>query len=500
MPVSNTENPKTIFCLTYHEITADARVLKEARALQSAGHNVQVFCDWPEGFSQVACIDGIQVKRFNWQSPEFISAKTLDPFFFVDRISEEVNRRFVPYMRSADLLNKSKSWAERIVTPEQVQVLDPNYYKHFEGTERRRRKIRHKSLYYKTLLKHGFGHNSKKLKTLMSGERELKKRRRELYQLCSLIFANNLLNLKFDEAPDVIHAHDIYCLPAGVVLAKHYNAKLVYDAHEYEPARATNNPSDGSNFAEKLEDDCLAYVDHMITVSPSFADFYSKRFKSSPTLIFNAPEIDPNFIKKRKAEALDQLSVRAKSHVSDDTPLVVFTGGIQMSHRGMDKVLEALVYLPKVHLATMGPRHKENDAWFLKIARDLGISQRVTLLPPVAAPDVPVAISTADLAICPFQDVSKNHRYAMPNKLFEAAFAGIPICLSDLPEMRRFAEELGFGRTMDQTDPKCIAQAIEDVLDHPESYRMTPENADNLWTNYSWPAQVAKLIALYDDI
>ncbi len=494
------KSQKTVFCLTYHEITADARVLKEARALQAAGHNVHIFCDWPGGMPQEDSIDGIRITRFNWQSSEHITSDMLKRFFFVDRVSDEVDKRVLPYIKSAARLNRLKSKFREFLSDEEVLKLDPMYYKNYSGRERRKRKFAHKRLLWKIKLTSGIGDARRDLKLFSSDAREVREGFFKLYQLNSLLFAENLCNLRFDDTPDVIHAHDIYCLPAGVVLAKQFGAKLVYDAHEYEPARATKNPTDGSNFAENLEDDCLPFVDYMITVSSSIADLYAKRFKDSPTLILNAPEIDVDYMDSRKEKALDQLSIRAQANVADGAPLIIFTGGIQMSHRGLDKVLEALVHLPEVKLASMGPRHLRNDKWFMSVAHDLGVDDRVTLLPPVAAPDVPVAISTADLAICPFQDVSLNHRYAMPNKLFEAAFAGVPICVSDLPEMRRFAESLGFGRAMDETDPLSIAEAIRDVLDHPERFTLSAANRRKLWETYSWPAQAKKLAALYEGI
>ncbi len=500
MSDTRAKSQKTVFCLTYHEITADARVLKEARALHAAGHNVHIFCDWPGGLPQEDSIDGIRITRFNWQSCDNITEKLLKRFSFMERTSAQVEQRVVPYVESAIQLNSLKTWLKTFLTDEDVQKLDPMYYKNFGGDERRARKLVHKRLLWKTRLGLGFGKGPKNLKSFMLMARKVRENFFKLYQLESLIYAENLCHLKFDEVPDVIHAHDIYCLPAGVVLAKQFNAKLVYDAHEYEPARATKNPSNGSNFAENLEDDCLPFVDYMITVSSSIADLYAKRFKDSPTLILNAPEIDVDYMDSRKEKALDQLSIRAQANVADGAPLIIFTGGIQMSHRGLDKVLEALVHLPEVKLASMGPRHLRNDKWFMSVAHDLGVDDRVTLLPPVAAPDVPVAISTADLAICPFQNVSLNHRYAMPNKLFEAAFAGVPICVSDLPEMRRFAESLGFGRAMDETDPQSIAEAIRDVLDHPERFTLSVDNRRKLWETYSWPAQAKKLAALYEGI
>ncbi|SDX00531.1 Glycosyltransferase involved in cell wall bisynthesis [Ruegeria halocynthiae] len=479
-------------------------MLKEARALHSAGHNVHIFCDWPGGLPQEDSIDGIRVTRFNWQSSEHISEDTLKHFFFVNLVSSEVERRVVPYVEAASQLNTLKSWFGAFLSDEEIQMLDPMYYKSYSkthsGRERRARKFAHKRLLWKIAFRFGFGNASKKLSSLRSNTREVRERFRDLYQLDSFVFAENLRNLNFDETPDVIHAHDIYCLPAGVILAKQFDAKLVYDAHEYEPARAKKNPSNGSSFAEELEDDCLSFVDQMITVSPSIANLYSNRFKSKPALIFNAPEVASDFLVDYEEHSEGNLSVRTNAGLSADTPIVVFTGGVQTKHRGLDKVLEALVLLPDVYFVALGPRHKRDDKWLLETAGNLGVADRVKLLPPIAAADVPFAISSANVAVCPIQDASLSYRFAMPNKLFEAAFAGLPICISNLPDMRDFVEGLRLGRTMDQTDPQSIANALQEALDHPERFTPTAETYNRLWQDYSWEAQIKKLEILYDGL
>ncbi len=494
------KSQKTVFCLTYHEITADARVLKEARALQAAGHNVHIFCDWPGGLPQEEVIDGIRITRFNWQSCENITEKLLERFSFMERTSVQVEQRVVPYVESAIQLNSLKTWLKTFLTDEDVQKLDPMYYKNFGGDERRARKLVHKRLLWKTRLGLGFGKGPQKLKSFKSFARKVRENFFDLYQLESLVYAENLCHLNFDGIPDVIHAHDIYCLPAGVVLAKQFNAKLVYDAHEYEPARATKNPSNGSRFAEELEDDCLSFVDQMITVSPSIAKLYARRFNREPALIYNTPEIEFDYLADHTRSPESSLCVRTQSGLSKDTPIVVFTGGVQTTHRGLDKVLEALVFLPRINFVAMGPRHKRNDKWLLETANNLGVADRVKLLPPVAAADVPTAISSANVAVVPIQDASLSYRFAMPNKLFEAAFAGLPICVSDLPDMREFVESLQIGRSMDQTDPQSIANALREALDHPEHFAPSEETTERLRQNYSWRAQARKLENLYDGL
>jgi len=148
----------------------------------------------------------------------------------------------------------------------------------------------------------------------------------------------------------------------------------------------------------------------------------------------------------------------------------------------------------------MGSRHPGDDQWCLGLARKLDLEHRVHLLPPVDARDVPFAISTANVAVVPIQDASLSYRFCMPNKLFEAAFARIPICVSDLPEMRRFVATLGIGRAMDQTDPKAIAAALREVIENRDTYSLTSEAERKLINIYSWQRQAEKLVALYTDL
>jgi glycosyltransferase involved in cell wall biosynthesis len=286
-----------------------------------------------------------------------------------------------------------------------------------------------------------------------------------------------------------------------VLLKQRFGAKLVYDAHEFEPERATKMPPEGNQMVDLLERDCLDNIDALITVSDSIGELYAARFpKRAPVIVMNAPEGAETPVSPSEEEKQGAQSLRSKIKLNATTPLVVFTGGIQKEHRGLDKVLEALARLPGYHLVTMGPRHEKNDDWFLSHARMLGLEDRVHLAPPVDARDVPRMISSCNVAICPFQDVSLNHRFALPNKLFEAAFAGVPICVSDLPEMRRFVDRLGIGRSMDQTDPDSIAAALRDTVEHGERYRLTAGARSLLEQEFSWAAQKKKLVALYDQL
>jgi glycosyltransferase involved in cell wall biosynthesis len=468
-------NRKIVFALVGNPGTNDARVMKEARALHDAGYKVAIFGRTGRGFRKTEDQAGIAVRRFDCFSfrgvrkemiTEVTAAVGLDPIH-VARLDEAFAKR----SRLAPLAWVGVRVAYRV-------GLVRRWWTTLTATYLKRRGNRGKP----------------KAAGGQPGGREpgwLERLQRELTEMmfyCRyFVFAANLGRLRFEETPDIIHAHDIYTLPGAVVLARRFGAKLVYDAHEIESERVPPMSPDKKGFVDAVELGCLASVDELITVSRGCRDFYSERF-DDPKIVMNAPPV---------ARVVPTRNIRSMLKFGPDVPLVVYTGGIGREFRGLDKVAVALALLPGVHLAVMGPRQAPNDIWLLEIAAAAGVSYRIHLLPSVPADEVTAVVATADLAICPIQDASLSYRHSMPNKLFEAAFAGLPICVSNLPDMRDFVEELGLGVVMDQTDPASIADAIREVLENRERYTGVDDLRDRLAAKYSWQSQAAKLVDIY---
>lgn len=507
--------PGKIISLTYHEITADPRVLKQARVLRQAGYDVNVFCDWPEGLPQFDDIDGIQITRFRCFAPDGVTTNFLDDLTFLDQSRSELAKRYLPYAQACDYMKQVQWIFGELLGPDVMHRSRSAYFKEKTGWERKRRLFEYLCLNLRLQfiriptppLEMASTERSpiKKLRRLrkraLSNQTKYRQHRQNLFQAQSLVFASNFPDIDPADKVAAVHAHDIYCLPAGVMLAQKLGVPLVYDAHEYEPARATKMDPNGSNLPELIENDCFPYITRLITVSDGIGDLYAERYQGPrPTIVMNAPEVDVHTLKNGIKVPDGLRTVREQVGLADDVPLVVYTGGIQREKRGMDKVLMALTYLPDVQLVALGPRHENDDRWLLSIANQLGVADRLTFLSPVDARDVPAAISSATVSVVAIQDASLSYRYCLPNKLFEAAFAQIPICVSDLPEMRRFIEVTGIGRTMDQTDPKDIAAALKDVIDNHPSFTMSQEAKERLADDYSWHRQADKLCFLYHDM
>jgi glycosyltransferase involved in cell wall biosynthesis len=71
--------------------------------------------------------------------------------------------------------------------------------------------------------------------------------------------------------------------------------------------------------------------------------------------------------------------------------------------------------------------------------------------------------SQGDVAVIPIRDVCLSYRYCMPNKLFEAAFAGLPIVASNLPDMERFIIANDLGLVFETDSVESLIEAINEI-------------------------------------
>ena len=518
-----------VFSLNYHEITEDPRVFKQARSLTDLGHDVTVFCDLKPGFPEEETIHGVKVRRFAWRDLFELDAEGLahlkgfsrsyplvrEKF---ERILELLNLRekLVKTLRDAELLteNLSLSLESENLFGHSDHRTRPKY-KSYRGLRRIFEKVRYKARVHSVkrefmkhepvrqalsqVLERGVKVDAKSGLLL---ERLIRKEALRLYQAEAFLFDLNLQKLSISDKPDIVHAHDIYTLAAGATLASRFGAKLVYDAHEYEIERASKMPPEGNGLAIALEEDCVERAAALVTVSEGLRQLYQERFPGLRTgVVMNSPDISmESFVNSAEDAPPAAVSVRNMIGLDAGVPIVAFTGWVQRSHRGLDKVAEAISLLPGYHLAILGPRHERDDASLLEHCVSLGVRDRVHLLDPVPHQDVVAAISSADVSVIPFQDATLSYRHAMPNKLFEAAFAGLPISVADLPDMRRFVEELGIGRAMDQTDPQSIASNIEHLYTNKQNYRLSDAAKQRMVNEFSWAAQVRNLHEIYREL
>lgn len=108
-------------------------------------------------------------------------------------------------------------------------------------------------------------------------------------------------------------------------------------------------------------------------------------------------------------------------------------------------------------------------------------------------------ISHADLGVIPYSGSTiLNNLYCTPNKLFEFIEAEIPICASDLPELRGIVAGNSIGNVYPMEDAESIACAIEACRARCLSGDFASSALRAARDRFSWERQGAKLLELYE--
>jgi len=290
--------------------------------------------------------------------------------------------------------------------------------------------------------------------------------------------------------PDLIHVHDVFLL--GVATRAKARAKrgstdmrVVYDAHEYVPGLPID--SRRRNAYTDLEEEYFKRADAAITVSDGLADLLESRFGTRPAVVMNTADPDPT---------IEIESVRDVAGVQSTSPLVIYIGGVA-PHRGAEELIEAISHLDSTsHLVFVSNSTTGYVADLLRDGEKRGLGTRIHVVPYVAPEAVVGYIRSADVSVVPLSRQYMNYEIALPNKLFQSIQAGVPVVVSDNPEMKRFVAQHKVGEVFPGGDAVALAKAINTVLESPERYTEALHDP-GLREMISWSHQVKTVIDTY---
>jgi glycosyltransferase involved in cell wall biosynthesis len=292
---------------------------------------------------------------------------------------------------------------------------------------------------------------------------------------------------------DIIHAHDLDALPFGFLAARRCRAKLVYDSHELAVEQWVQGAGPGSftvpiTILSRLEGYIACRADAVITVNESIAQELARRYLIAPPLILR------NCASHRQ-EGRRAPSLRNLLGLPLPDRIVIHTGDLNPRGRALKELILALRDLSGIHLVFLGEGPMEKE--LSELARKEGLESMVHFLKPVLPEDLISTIAEADLAAVTIKPHgSLNNLYSLPNKLFEAIAAGLPVVASDLPEIGQLVRAYQIGVLCHPEDPQDIARAIQEVL-LPDRYGTFKENLKQAQRELSWEKESQKLVDLY---
>ena len=130
----------------------------------------------------------------------------------------------------------------------------------------------------------------------------------------------------------------------------------------------------------------------------------------------------------------------------------------------------------------------------------LGLQERVTFTGRVTPEILRNYTASADLGIAFDKNVSPNHYYSLPNKLFEYIHAGVPVISSDLPERKRIIEQYEVGVVLSDLAPQTVAHAINAILENKALLAQLKENCRAAAQELNWENEEKVIQSLLCDL
>lgn len=248
---------------------------------------------------------------------------------------------------------------------------------------------------------------------------------------------------------DVIHAHDFTALSPAVDLAGVKKVPYVYDSHEFWSGRAREYRPTPIQDSREIKDE--------------------RRWGDGAAAVITVSE----GVKKALHElhgwhdiAVVHNSFPAATY--DDAVTLAGVGyfGRIGAHRDLESLAVAARELPHLQFHIAGPR---DEHWFVE-HREQFEAANITVAGPMTIDEVTHTLRRLGIAIVSLEAGSINHEVALPNKLFHAVHAGVPVVAAALPEIERLVSRYSLGELYRPGDAQDLVRAVTAVVTQHEEY------------------------------
>ncbi len=250
---------------------------------------------------------------------------------------------------------------------------------------------------------------------------------------------------------DILLSNDLDTLLANYLVRKLQNKKLVYDSHELftEVPELINRPKTQKIWL-RLEQKILPDLKYCYTVCNSIAMYYQKKYNTRFSVIRNVP-----FLEKEEQSAYQfPFNTQQKK-------IILYQGALNVG-RGLELLINTMQYIDEAIFVLVGTG--DIHATLQKQVEEKKLTDRVKFLGRKTPKELKQITPKADLGISLEEDLGLNYRYALPNKIFDYIHAGIPMIVSDLPEMKKIITTYKVGTVVKNRVPKKLAEQLKEML------------------------------------
>ena len=271
-----------------------------------------------------------------------------------------------------------------------------------------------------------------------------------------LVLANDVINLhlpQFDASGIALRGR-LFRRP--VVLTYHSDLTLPPSFFHWMAGHAVNV---SNHIAIRLADAVVTNTEGYAQHSPVLSRFLSKI------------HVIPTPVEMPEPTQEGSEAFRSKFRLDSRGPIIGIVARLA-SEKGFEYLFEAMPYVierfPGAYILHVGPREPVGEAAYARRLAPLieHHRDRYRYLGVVSWEELAAFYAICDVFVLP--SVNSTESFGMVQ--VEAAICGTPSVASDLPGVREAARLTGMGLTATPRDSRALAEAICEVLSHPEAY------------------------------
>ena len=252
---------------------------------------------------------------------------------------------------------------------------------------------------------------------------------------------------------NIYHANDLDTLLPMWLISKYRNLPLVYDSHEYFTGVSELQDRPFVKFFWKfIEKKIFPSLTNIVTVNNSIAKLYYDEYSILPKVVRNLPLKDT--VKKVKS--------RESLGLPKDKNIIILQGAGINVDRGSEELLEAVANSDKYFLCVVGKgdvipklkaRSKESD-----------LLEKIIFIDTLPYDEMMQYTLNSEIGVSLDKDNNINHKYSLPNKIFDYLKANIPVLSSDLVEVSNILSTYKVGITISDVKPSLILEGLDKIL------------------------------------
>jgi len=282
---------------------------------------------------------------------------------------------------------------------------------------------------------------------------------------------------------DLIHACDFDTILPALISKWLWGKKVIYDIFDFYADHLRATPNLLRFVIRKIDLRAIGWSDAIILADESrWSQIEGAKPKQS-AVIYNSPA-DQALVPTPEQEIQPSSSIR-----------LAYIGLLQVE-RGLIEMLEVLQKHPEWYLDLAGyggdedflhskAKQLPNVKWFGRISyeRALELSK------------------AADLLFALYDPKIQNHRYASPNKVFEAMMLGKPIIVARDTNMDRIIQQADCGVVIKYGEQSALEEVLTHLQNDINLRKKMGENARKAYESiYSWSLMTGRLRDLYSQV